>query len=416
MPQQAMIELNCQPKGFFIGRDNHSDGYSKIMDSIAGIFAFHKSNINGSPVFDDVREEGGVNAAFYENEETVFAAPEQTKKFKKAHRLIVLSADSPDKTYLLNRSKMMIGRDKSSHIRIDDKSVSLFHSMICIKANKCVLKDLNSKNGTQVNGHRVLDSYRLRDGDRIKIGSTLFTFIHGDPGRAFGARKPIRNNRIMTGGLVFLSVFILSIFIFLNQLKAGDSRPASSIEPQEQQVHQPPVNKNMTHSTKLSMAQQLSSPANAKPVSLDQKGQQLVAKALQYYINGEIALSSKMLDKVLQLNLPNDSTLKTNALVIKDKIAMTCNLYNEGLKQYKENDMGQALKTWSHALKTDQVIAGPASSYFANQVAVYTADILYRMARESYDKGNNAKAQELCSQTFRVQENHEGCIAIMNAL
>ena len=141
----------------------------------------------------------------------------------------------------------MIGRDKGSHIRIDDKSVSIFHSMIYVKGNKCILKDLNSKNGTLVNGYRVSDSHKLRDGDKVKIGSTLFTFVHGNLDHSFGIRKLIQRNRFISGGLLFLCVFILSIFISLHQLKAGDSQ-AVSIEREEQ---------NMTRSTEMSMTQQL---------------------------------------------------------------------------------------------------------------------------------------------------------------
>lgn len=414
MPHQAIIALKDQPKGFLIA--NNTDKSYKIIDAIAEIFTFHRSRLKETPVFDDVREEGSINTAFYEKEETVFAAPDQVKKFNRPHRLIVISGNAPEKTYLLNHSKMMIGRDKGSHIRIDDKSVSLYHSMICIKANKCILKDLNSKNGTLVNGHRVLDSHKLRDGDKIKIGSTLFTFIHGDLSHSFRARKLFRKRHCITGALVFLCVVIMSAFISLNQINAGGSQTVASIAQKRPHADHTPGGKNSPHSNEIIMAQQATSPVPEKPITLDEKGQQLIEKALHYYINGKIALSYKMLEEALQLNLPSDSILKTNALAIKDAITMIYNLYEEGLKQYKGNNIRQAMEIWSQALITDQDIAGQTSSYFASQIAIHTGDILYRMAREAFDKGNNVKAQELCSQTFRVQENHEGCIAIMNAL
>lgn len=288
--------------------------------------------------------------------------------------------------------------------------------MICIKANKCILKDLNSKNGTLVNGHRVLDSQKLRDGDKIKIGSTVLTFIHGNLGHSLEARKRIRKSHFITGVLVFLGVFIMSIFISLNQINAGDSQTVSSIEKKEPHENHAPGEKSRPHSNEINMAQQATSPAIEKPISLDKKGRQLIEKAILYYIDGNIALSYKMLDETLHLNLPSDSALKTNALAIKDTITMIYNLYEEGLKQYKGNNTRQAMEIWSQALITDQDIAGQTSSYFASQIAIHTADILYRMAREAFDKGNNEKARELCSQTFRVQENHEGCTAIMTAL
>jgi hypothetical protein len=415
MPQQAMIAMESQPKGFLIGK-NSADRSNKIIDAIADIFNFYKSNSKEMPVFDDIRKEGAGDNAFYENEETVFAAPDQTNKVSKGHRLIVISGHSPDKTYLLNRAKIMIGRDKSAHIRIDDKSVSLFHSMICMNANECILKDLNSKNGTLVNGYRVMESQKLRDGDKVKVGSTLFTFIHGDLGHTFRSRRQLRKNYFILGALVFLSILIMSIFFPFNRIKAGVSQPISSIEQRKPDMNHALRGKNMASSTEIGKAQQKLSPATGNPVSLDEKGQQLIEMALQHYIEGNIALSYQMLDKTLLLDLPENSALKTNALAIKDKIAMISNLYQEGRKQYKENKMKQAIDIWSQALRTDQEIAGQTSSYFASQIAAYTGDILYRMAREAIDKKNYAKAKELCSQTLRVQENHEGCLAINNAL
>jgi hypothetical protein len=415
MLQQAMIELPGDPKSLIISKNN-TDRFYRILDVIAEIFNFHQPNPKKRPVFDDIREQGSGNTSFYESEETVFATPDQAKQLYNNHRLVVISGNSPDKTYHLHRSKMMIGRDRGSQIRIDDQSVSLYHSMICMKANECILKDLNSKNGTMVNGHRVLDSHKLRNGDKIAIGSTIFTFIHGDLGRSFVTRKHFRNRHFIPGALVFLGVFMMSILISLNHIKAGLSQPASSEGQKESIADSAPGKKDRVPQAEISTAQPETVLGPERPVALEGKGQQLIQRALDHYINGNIALSYKMLEETLQLNLPTDSALRTSALVIKDKIATIYNLYEEGLKQYKATNTRQALEIWSQALITDQDIAGQNGSYFAGQIAIHTGDILYRMAREAMDKGNNEKAQELCSQTFRVQENHEGCMAIMKTI
>lgn len=415
MLQQAMIELKPEPKGFLIVKNN-ADRSHKILDAIGEIFNFHRSNFQESPVVDNIREEASVNAAFYESEETVFSPPNQTEKPNKDHRLIVISGNSPDKTYHLNRPKMMIGRDKGAQISIDDKSVSLYHSMICMKADECMLKDLNSKNGTLVNGHRVQNSQKLRDGDKITIGSTMFTFIHGGLNRPSATRKLFRKKHLIPGALTFFGLLLMSIFIFLNQTKASVTPQVSSLERNASHVKLAPGNMAMASSTGIGMAQQKISSTDEKPVPLEEKGRQLFEKSLNHYIYGDIALSYNMLEEILRLNLPNDCTLKTNALAFKDKIAMIYKLYEEGLKNYKANHARQAIEIWAQALKADQDIAGQTSSYIADQIAVYTGDILYQMAREAMDKGNKEKAQELCSQTFRVQENHEGCIALMNTI
>jgi hypothetical protein len=416
MLQQAMIEFKGEPKGFVIG-NNNADRTNKILDAIAEIFNFTKSNLKQTPVFGDNDKEGSVNTAFYENEETVFATPDQTRKPDNGHRLIVISGNAPaDKTYHLDRSKMMIGRDKGSHIRIDDKSVSLYHSMICMKAKECFLKDLNSKNGTLVNGHRVLDSQKLHDGDKIGIGSTLFTFIHGDLSRSRGTRKLFRNKHFIPGALVFSVALIMSVFICINQIKAGVPQEASSLEHNASNAHLAPGERDMSPLAKTSMAQQEVAPGPVRPVAPEEKGRQLIQSALNQYINGNIALAYQMLEETLHLNLSENSALRSNALAIKGRIVMIDNLYNKGFKHYEENNMRQAIAIWAQTLKADQDLAGQTTSFFAGRIAVHTADILFRMARQALENGNNVKAQELCSQTFRVQEDHEGCTAIMQSL
>jgi hypothetical protein len=416
MLQQAMIVFKGDPKGLVIGK-NTADRTNKILDAIAEIFNFTKSNLKQTPVFGDHDEEGSVNTAFYENEETVFATPDQTHKPDNGHRLIVISGNAPaDKTYHLDRSKMMIGRDKGSHIRIDDKSVSLYHSMICMKAKECFLKDLNSKNGTLVNGHRVLDSQKLHDGDKIGIGTTLFTFVHGDLSRSRWTRKLFRNKHFIPGALVFSAALIMSVFIYFNQIKAGVSQPASSLEHKASNANLSPGERDMSPLAKTGMTQQEAAPGSVKPVAPEEKGRQLIQSALDQYINGNIALAYQMLEETLHLNLSKNSALRSNALAIKGRIVMIDNLYNKGLKHYEENNMRQALAIWAQTLKADQDLAGQTTSFFASRIAVHTADILFRMARQALENGNDVKAQELCSQTFRVQEDHEGCTAIMQSL
>jgi len=66
--------------------------------------------------------------------------------------------------------ELMVGRDMDCDITIFDRQVSRFHAKFeSIKDRKVRIVDLDSKNGTYINGERINGSYVLGDGDAIKI-------------------------------------------------------------------------------------------------------------------------------------------------------------------------------------------------------------------------------------------------------
>jgi pSer/pThr/pTyr-binding forkhead associated (FHA) protein len=71
-------------------------------------------------------------------------------------------------------TKITIGRDKVNNIIIDDTLASRFHALIQKIKDAYFIKDLNSTNGTMVNGEEVpKDKYiKLYKNDVVKIGRT----------------------------------------------------------------------------------------------------------------------------------------------------------------------------------------------------------------------------------------------------
>jgi len=66
--------------------------------------------------------------------------------------------------------ELLIGRDEACDITIPDRQVSRLHAKIePIENAEIRLVDLDSKNGTYINGERIKDSHNLIDGDAIKI-------------------------------------------------------------------------------------------------------------------------------------------------------------------------------------------------------------------------------------------------------
>ena len=73
---------------------------------------------------------------------------------------------------LFDNREITIGRSPTNNIFIRDKNVSRVHCQIVITQESCLLTDLQSTNGTFVNGER-LDEHELKMGDEIRIGTTL---------------------------------------------------------------------------------------------------------------------------------------------------------------------------------------------------------------------------------------------------
>ena len=71
-------------------------------------------------------------------------------------------------SHVLKDETITIGRMKGNTIVIEDSSISLMHAKITRKNGEFYLKDLNSTNGTIVNGQPITEA-RLRDLDRIRF-------------------------------------------------------------------------------------------------------------------------------------------------------------------------------------------------------------------------------------------------------
>jgi len=70
-----------------------------------------------------------------------------------------------------------IGRKSDNVVVLNDPYASSYHAKVYIKNGECVLEDLESTNGTILNGERLLGKEYLTSGDEIAIGSVSFKFI-----------------------------------------------------------------------------------------------------------------------------------------------------------------------------------------------------------------------------------------------
>lgn len=89
--------------------------------------------------------------------------------------LIVLQGPDKGKTLSAEDDVISIGRGTGS-IPLGDQTVSRRHAELRRLNGDWVLTDLNSANGTYVNGMRLLEPVRIKRGDQIRMGSTLLVY------------------------------------------------------------------------------------------------------------------------------------------------------------------------------------------------------------------------------------------------
>jgi FHA domain len=71
---------------------------------------------------------------------------------------------------------LSIGRSKESDVRIEDRYASGLHARVFSRGGRYLVEDMNSTNGTLLNGATLVGEAELIDGDSVQIGDTVFRF------------------------------------------------------------------------------------------------------------------------------------------------------------------------------------------------------------------------------------------------
>jgi two-component system, cell cycle response regulator len=94
--------------------------------------------------------------------------------------LIVLAGSNVGEMYRLEEGETFLGRGQSVSVRLTDDGISRKHARIFQQEGEVLIEDLQSSNGTIVNGAPVTTQL-LKDGDKIRIGSTtILKFTYND--------------------------------------------------------------------------------------------------------------------------------------------------------------------------------------------------------------------------------------------
>jgi pSer/pThr/pTyr-binding forkhead associated (FHA) protein len=102
-------------------------------------------------------------------------------------RLVVLSEGMKGRTYDLTVEKTTVGRVEDNAFQIAEQSVSSHHCEVLLQGGEVIVKDLNSTNGTFINGQKVATQGTLKSGQILRLGQIELRFESGEPGATAAA-------------------------------------------------------------------------------------------------------------------------------------------------------------------------------------------------------------------------------------
>lgn len=88
----------------------------------------------------------------------------------------ILNGPQQGKIIPLSKGNNVLGRSHNADIRIKDTGISKTHAKIYVTADKVIISDLNSSNGTFVNGVLV-QNHGIKTGDKVLVNKTIFTLF-----------------------------------------------------------------------------------------------------------------------------------------------------------------------------------------------------------------------------------------------
>ena len=84
--------------------------------------------------------------------------------------LTCLTGTLSGQLFRVTKGQLTIGRSPNVELRLDDDGISRNHARIRSETNRAWIEDMESRNGTFVNGERITTSVELRDGDKVQVG------------------------------------------------------------------------------------------------------------------------------------------------------------------------------------------------------------------------------------------------------
>jgi len=105
-------------------------------------------------------------------------------------KLVLLSAGMAGRSHELKVDRTTIGRVEDNTFQIPEPSVSSHHCEVLLKGNDVLIKDLNSTNGTFINGEKITEA-PLKPGQVLRLGQIELRLESGSAPAAGGTPAPV---------------------------------------------------------------------------------------------------------------------------------------------------------------------------------------------------------------------------------
>lgn len=105
----------------------------------------------------------------------------------KAVQLFVLRSGEEIPGLTLGSMPLYVGRSPDNHLVVADGTVSTRHAAFWLEGGRTWVRDCGSRNGTFVNDKQVQVATAVRDGDRVRLGTSTALVVRGHAEEAVGA-------------------------------------------------------------------------------------------------------------------------------------------------------------------------------------------------------------------------------------
>ena len=102
---------------------------------------------------------------------------------------IVREKGQPDRCFPLTEKECLIGRSNDAHLRLGNVSISRFHTRLVEAGEGWEFEDMQSQNGTIVNG-RAIERGSLKSGDELFLGKYTIVYLD-DSSHGFWNGQPV---------------------------------------------------------------------------------------------------------------------------------------------------------------------------------------------------------------------------------
>ena len=150
---------------------------------------------------------------------TTLSSPQDQPRGREVRRFGLVVVSGPD-TGLRTSSdgeRMVIGKHESCDLVLHDETVSRFHCEVTIDEGRAIVRDLESRNGTLLDGASIATGY-ARNGSTLTIGTTRLRLNLGDDHVSIPVSKFDD-----FGGLVGRSTTMRAVFALLERAAATDT-------------------------------------------------------------------------------------------------------------------------------------------------------------------------------------------------